>query len=126
MIGLRIVELKYFPKELHSTLDPSINLTNGDGTHAQAKRPFVAKARRINGADAAESKITVEGDEEDGPPKEANPDDDDAAEGEEVDDDFDEDDDEGGDYNAEGYFDDGGDDIGEDMEGGDGDGGDYF
>lgn len=125
-ICLHCLELKYFPKALHSTLDPSLEATSGDNAGSRGKKPSLAKARRVNGADAAESRIAVEAEEEDGAPKEASQDDDDPIEGEDVDDDFDEDDDEGGDYDAEGYFDDGRDDIGEDIDIGDGDGGDYY
>ncbi|CAF9910089.1 MAG: hypothetical protein HETSPECPRED_009603 [Heterodermia speciosa] len=119
-------ELKYFPKELHPTLDPSIRLTNGDDGAGYGTKPKRSSAARINGADATENRTAVEGEEEEAPPREGNADDDDPLGGEDVDDDFDEEDDEGGDYNAEGYFDDGGDDAGEDADGGDGDGGDYY
>ena len=121
-----MLELKYFPKELHRTLDPSIRLANGDDASGHNIKPKMPKAARINGVDATESRTAAEGDEEEAPPHERNMDDDDPMGGEDVDDDFDEEDDEGGDYNAEGYFDDGGDDVGEDADGGDGDGGDYF
>ena len=121
-----MLELKYFPKELHSTLDPSVRLTNGDDASGHNTKPKMTKAARINGADAAESRTVAEGEEEEAPPREGNVDDDDGIGAEDVDDDFDEEDDEGGDYNAERYFDDGGDDVGEDADGGDGEGGDYF
>ena len=121
-----MLELKYFPKELHSTLDPSIRMNNGDDASSHNIKPRMSKAVHINGADTAESRTAVEGEEEEPPPREGNADDDDPMGGEDVDDDFDEEDDEGGDYNAEGYFDDGGDDVGEDADGADGDGGDYF
>ena len=121
-----MLELKYFPKELHSTLDPSIRLTNGDDAGGHNTNRKMPKAARINGVDAAEIRTAGEGEEEEAPPREGNVDDDDPMGGEDVDDDFDEEDDEGGDYNAEGYFDDGCDDVGEDADGGDGDGGDYF
>ena len=121
-----MLELKYFPKELHPTLDPSVRLTNGDDGAGYGTKPKMSSAARINGADATENRTAAEGEEEEAPPREGNADDDDPLGGEDVDDDFDEEDDEGGDYNAEGYFDDGGDDAGEDADGGDGDGGDYY
>lgn len=45
---------------------------------------------------------------------------------EDVDDEYEEDEDEGGDYNAEQYFDDGGEDAGDEYDGGEDGGGDYF
>lgn len=53
-------------------------------------------------------------------------DDDEEEEEELLDDEYEEDEDEGGDYNAEQYFDDGGDDVGDDYDGGEAEGGDYY
>lgn len=122
-----MLALQYFPKELHSTLDPTIGGANGVSTVARGKKPSLLKARPINGADGAEDGTAVEGDEDD-EPKDPNLDDDDPMDAEEADNDYDDDDtDGGGDYNAERYFDDGDNDFDDDT-GGDGDegGGDYF
>ena len=114
--------LKFFPRELWSTLDPTATETNGViDSSAKGKSLQIPGYEKFNDIDA-----DMSGDEgEEMGPKDPN--EDDPLEGEEVDDEF-EDDDDGGDYNAEQYFDDGGDDAGDDYDGGgdDGGGGDYF
>lgn len=106
--------LKFFPKELWSTVDPTATETNGVIT-TDSKGKFL----QINGyekdADMSEDELEVK--------EEGDPDDEDVPEGEEVDDEFDDEED-GGDYNAEQYFDDG-DDGGDDYDGGGEEGGSY-
>ena len=114
--------LKFFPRELWSTLDPTATETNGViDSRSKGKSLQIPGYENFNDID-----VDMSGDEvEEKEPKD--PDEDDPLEGEEVDDEFDDDED-GGDYNAEQYFDDGGDDAGDDYDGGgdDGGGGDYF
>lgn len=117
--------LKYFPKELWSTLDPknhkpssSTRLPSINGV--RKKVPNTTKRKAVPETTAAEAS----GDEEEGLTVERDPDEE--AMDEPKDDDFDEDDEDGGDYNAEQYFDDGGDDLGDDLDGGEADGGDYY
>ena len=119
------VELKYFPKELHTTLDPSLGSANGGSAVARGnKKPSILKPSRAHGAEAVEEGAAAD-DDDDAEPRERDRDEDDVMSAEDADDDFD-DDDEGGDYDAEAYFNDG-DDAGEELDGGDGDGGgDYF
>ena len=118
---LRQLVLKFFPRELWSTLDPTATETNGViDSSTKGKSLQIPGYEKLNDIDA-----DMSGDEgEEKGPKDPE---DDPLEGEEVDDEFDDDDD-GGDYNAEQYFDDGGDDAGDDYDGGgdDGGGGDYF
>ena len=117
--------MKYFPRELHSTLNPSLGTAaSGGGAVTRGKKPSILKASRLNGAEAAEEKLAVDDDDE-AEPKDRDRDDDDGMSAEDADDDFD-DDDEGGDYDAEAYFNDG-DDAGEVADDGDGGGGgDYY
>lgn len=109
---------EFFPRELWSTIDPDYK-ENGNGD-ATGKNNARGKSLQIPGYEKAEHlemfDNQLDDDDEglEGPAKE--PADEDAAE-EEVDEEFDEED-EGGDYNAEMYFDDGGDDVGEDYDGG--------
>ena len=107
--------LKFFPKELWSTIDPSYAGVNGHGGTVREKRLQNTKI------DGAEKDPDAENDEETAGVEV----DEDEAREEVVDDEYDEDDDEGGDYNAEQYFDDGGDDAGDDYDGGEADGGEY-
>jgi len=134
--------LKFFPKELWSTLDPEHATTNGVATSSKKKRLLISTSNKSNGIDgrsgdegeegegadrrkgAIDSALNGEDDEEEG---EKNPEEE-VPEEEEVDEDYEEDEDDmGGDYNAEQYFDDGGDDAGDDYDGGDdGGGGDFY
>ena len=108
--------LKFFPKELWSTIDPTATETNG-----VISTDTKGKSLQISGYERDADLSEDEGDAK----EERDPDDEDMADEEEVDDEFDDDED-GGDYNAEQYFDDGGDDAGDDYDaGGDGGGGSY-
>ena len=109
--------LKFFPKELWSTIDPTATETNGV-INTDAKGKSLQLAGYEKDADVSEDEVDVK--------EERDPDDDeDMAEGEEVDDEFDDEED-GGDYNAEQYFDDGGDDAGDDYDAGGGEEGAYY
>jgi len=119
--------LKFFPKELWSTLDPS-QASNSNGVEAKPRprKSLTAMSRGKDGLNAfdrdspgAEPKDPTKGDgDEDEEHAEAA---DDEAPEEELDDEYASDEDEmAGDYNAEQYFDDGGDDAGEDYDAGDG------
>lgn len=120
--------MRYFPKELWSTLDPhkykSVNGTTSlvDGTERRIRNIAIStgKPRDAVGKDA----LLSEGIDEATTRRERDPNDEDMQEN--LDDDFDQDDEDGGDYNAEQYFDDGGDDAADDLDGGDGDGGGYY
>lgn len=128
--------LRFFPKELWSTLDPTSATEAGDdGTTSKKLRLLKGKRTdrlgnfdRENVSGGEEAHEAGEQHEDD----EALPEDHEAEEEEEdeeeVDDDFEEDGSasDGDDYNAEKYFDDGGDDAGNDYDGGEADGGDYF
>ncbi|KAL9631300.1 MAG: hypothetical protein Q9164_005970 [Protoblastenia rupestris] len=120
--------LELFPKELWSTLDPKAREANGvveSSTKGKSlQMPGYEKAEHAmadrNGSDEEEAGLKVVG-------KLGGRDDDDenqGLDGEDVDDEF-SDEEDGGDYNAEQYFDDGGDDAGEDYDAG-GDGSGYF
>jgi len=112
-----MVVLKFFPTELHSTLDPTATTTNGttEPSSTKHKTLTIPGYEKVNDEEGSGD----EGDEK--APRDQ--DEDDPLMGEEVDDDYDDDDEDGGDYNAEQYFDDGGDDGGEDYDGGGDDGG---
>lgn len=119
--------LKFFPKELWSTLDPSSGSQNGADMNSSGKKlqlSTIKRADRLAGLDGEEH---ISGDEDAEDMAERNLDGDETpAEDEDIDDEY-EDDEEGGDYNAEQYFDDGGDDGGDDYDGGgDAEGGDYY
>ncbi len=116
------IVLKFFPKELWSTVDPKVGVVNGAVTNGESRR---AKMGLGEGTAQVEGRMLADGEEVEEGGKEGNNEEEDAMEDLVVDDEFEEDEDEGGDYNAEGYFDDGGDDAG-DFGGDDGDGGDYF
>ena len=108
-------------------MDQKSASVNRGGSAGQNRRQNRNRLKQIYGAHGIDRKTLVHGDDVEEAPKEANNDDDDSAtEDPDVDDEFDEDDDDGGDYNAEGYFDDGGDDAGDDYDVADGDGGDFF
>lgn len=119
--------LKFFPKELWSTLDPSSESQNGVDMNSIGKKlqlSTIKRADRLAGLDGEEN---ISGDEDAEEMAERNLDGDETpVEEEDIDDEY-EDDEEGGDYNAEQYFDDGGDDAGDDYDGGgDAEGGDYY
>ncbi|KAL8752998.1 MAG: hypothetical protein Q9184_005555 [Pyrenodesmia sp. 2 TL-2023] len=123
-LSARPYVLKYFPKELWSTLDPKNHKpSKPNGPTANGTRK-TKPTEKITLQDAAEGE-QVSGDEDDAAMGERDPDEE--AMEEPVEDEFDEDDDDGGDYNAEQYFDDGGEDA-DDLDGGDegGGGGDYY
>ena len=115
--------LKFFPKELWSTLDPTSSTQNGDKNDAIGKVLQLSKLKRsdrLQDLDGGELSGNEEG--------EALERDEDAeASAEDIlDDEYEEDEDEGGDYNAEQYFDDGGDDAGDDYDGGEAEGGEFY
>ena len=124
--------MHFFPKELWSTVNPKSVTEAGEGR--TSKKPRLSKDKRADGlgtfdrenvfggegAEAGEQNEDEELLQEDQEEEE--------EEEEEGDDEFEED---GSvsdldDYNAEKYFDDGGDDAGNDYDGGEADGGDYF
>ena len=126
--------LEFFPRELWGVLDPSYNadgkLSKGKAAHKSLQIVDKAELEDV-GKDKDED--AMDEDEDDIIPRAAgrkrvdneNGDDgEDGLEGEDMDDDF-EDEEEGGDYDAEQYFDDGGDDGGEDYDAG-GEGSGYF
>lgn len=114
--------LKFFPKELWSTLDPTATESNGIIESSNK-----GKSLQIPGFENVEE-IDELSDAEGEEKALKDPDEEDPLEGEEVDDEYEDDDEDGGDYNAEQYFDDGGDDAGDDYDGGgdDGGGGEWF
>ena len=123
--------LKFFPKELWSTLDPLHSTTNGATGIAKPRKLLITASKRANGLSAYERELSGEptdrppkGEDDDEPAKIV--DEDDLPSEEDVDDEYGSDEDEmAGDYNAEQYFDDGGDDAGEDYDAGEADGGEY-
>ena len=117
--------MRFFPKEIWSTLDPKAGVMNGASTGNENKRTKISKIQLSERTTQLGDKTVADHKEIEEAPKEVNDEEEDPMEPAVLDDEFDEDDDEGGDYNAEGYFDDGGDDAG-DFGGDDGDGGDYF
>ncbi|KAI4101959.1 MAG: hypothetical protein L6R37_004675 [Teloschistes peruensis] len=120
--------MKYFPKELWSTLDPhkykSVNGTTSlfDGAERRIRNPAISTGKPKD--TVGKGALLGEGTEEATTRRERDPNDEDMQEN--LDDDFDEDDEDGGDYNAEQYFDDGGDDAAGDLDGGDADEGGYY
>ena len=117
--------LKFFPKELWSTLDPNHKETD-DGvveSSTEGKSLQVSGYQKKNEDDLGlfPDLSDEEGEEKALDGKEG----DDPLAGEDLDDEYD-DDEEGGDYNAEQYFDDGGDDGGDDYDAGDDGGAEYF
>jgi DNA-directed RNA polymerase III subunit RPC7 len=124
--------LKYFPKELWSTLDPSYTTTNGSDSITQPKTSVASKSKKLNDINVNDLDFSGEGPvngaqdaEDDDDPIEKG-DEDDIPPEEELDDEYASDEDEmAGDYNAEQYFDDGGDDAGDDYDAGEADGGEY-
>lgn len=120
----QMVVLKFFPKELWSTLDPTSAIQNGNLNHIVGKKLQLSKLKRTDGLEG------LDGEEgsgnEDGEAGGQDEDADASAEEEILDDEYEEDEDEGGDYNAEQYFDDGGDDAGDDYDGGEAEGGEFY
>ncbi|KAL8944125.1 MAG: hypothetical protein Q9216_000630 [Gyalolechia sp. 2 TL-2023] len=116
--------LKYFPKELWPTLDPKNHKASSSTTSTTLNGARKKVSNTAKRKDAPETTAEVSGDEDEGPTVERDPDEE--AMDEPMDDNFDDDDDDGGDYNAEQYFDDGGEDLGDDLDGGEADGGDYY
>ena len=121
------IVFKFFPKELWSTLDPTHAMSNGVDGSMKGKKLQLSDSKKADGQASGRSKGAVDqlanGDEDDEMAE--HPADEDAQLDEDVDDEYDEDEDEGGDYDAEAYFDDGGDDVGEDYDAGEADGGEY-
>ena len=125
--------LKFFPKELWSTLDPSHSATNGTEGISKPKKLLIAASKRSNGLSAFDRELsgepgqanrTVNGEDDEETAEPA--DEDEAPPEEEVDDQYTSDEDDmAGDYNAEQYFDDGGDDAGDDYDAGEADGNEY-
>lgn len=119
----KTVVLKFFPQELHSTLDPSTATTqNGTTSHPSTTKPkllTIPGYEKVTNDDEGAGVGSGDEGEEKAP---RDPDEEDPLMGEDVDDEY-EDDEDGGDYNAEQYFDDGGDDGGDDYDGGGDDGG---
>ncbi len=109
-----VIVLKFFPKELWSTIDPTATETNGViNTDTKGKSLQIAGYEKD--ADMSEDEVDIK--------EERDPDDEDMQEEEEMDDEYDDEED-GDDYNAEQYFD-GGDDAGDDYDAG-GDEGTFF
>ena len=112
--------LDFFPKELHSTIDPTATTTasgNPIPSNSQRKSLFIPGHLGATTTDDADPEATNSGEE--GEEKAArDPEDENPLEGEEVDDNFEDEDEEGGDYNAEQYFDDGGEEGGEEYDAG--------
>ena len=127
----RLAVLKFFPKELWSTLDPTHSTRNGAAGIAKPRKLLIPTSKRTDGLSAYERELEDEpaerppaGEDDDEPAKVV--DQDDLPSEEDVDDEYGSDEDEmAGDYNAEQYFDDGGDDAGEDYDAGEADGGEY-
>lgn len=122
---------RFFPKELWSTLDPKSVIQQGADSLQSGKRLQLSRPDRLGVLDRDEGSGGEDGEEAveqqnvDGKPP-VRGDDDEEEEEELLDDEYEEDEDEGGDYNAEQYFDDGGDDVGDDYDGGEAEGGDYY
>lgn len=144
-----ITVLRFFPKELWSTLDPKSATTTEAGPSSQKKQLRLLRDKRADALgnldreiasgreDAERAEQNANENDEDGEGLAENQEDEEEEEEEEeeeVDDEFEEDGSASDldDYNAEKYFDDGGDDAGGDYDGGggggggEGDGGDYF
>ena len=124
---MRCTEKQFFPEELWQDLDPTMtendvkNVIERDNQEREKKKNAFQLPGDENANDA--DLANQSGDEGDDKPA-RNPDEDDPLMEEEVDDNYDDDDEDGGDYNAEQYFDDGGEDYGDGDDGGD-DGGYY-
>ncbi|KAF2084817.1 hypothetical protein K490DRAFT_75608 [Saccharata proteae CBS 121410] len=110
--------LRFFPEELHTTLDPTIKA--GAGTLKRKRKTLqIARSNRLSRLEQLEEDGDLENEE-----LEKDDDAEDDVE-EEKDDDFEEDEDDDDDYNAEQYFD-GGDDDDYGDEGGGGGGYDEY
>lgn len=120
--------MKYFPKELWSTLDPqkckSVNGTTSlvNVTERNLRNTAISTGKLKDTLD--KDALPGEEREEAIRIRERDPNNEDMQEN--LDDEFDEDDEDGGDYNAEQYFNDGGDDAADDLDDGDADGGGYY
>lgn len=117
---LIMVVLKFFPRELWKTIQPSYDPdTAVDGYASQMKGVSFKRGFEEDEDEDEESAKRRKGGEDDGEPREGEEDiaedDEEKDEEEIVDDDFEDDEDEmGGDYNAEQYFDGGDDEYGDD------------
>ncbi|KAL9611236.1 MAG: hypothetical protein Q9167_004119 [Letrouitia subvulpina] len=107
--------MKFFPKELWSTLDPTYA-----AAPSSAQMPQASSAKRRKTDTAIEENVS-----EDEEPLKSGRKLDVEVSAEEVDDEYEEDDEDVGDYNAEQYFDDGGNDD-DDLDEGGADGGNYY
>ncbi|KAL9114007.1 MAG: hypothetical protein Q9187_007523 [Circinaria calcarea] len=125
--------LKFFPRELWSTLEPSSSNGVGDGvkpkklqiSSSRLSKKLSTYDRELSGEPQDFTGEIANGDDDEDAPKQV---DEDGlpVEDEDVDDEYaDEEEDGVGDYNAEQYFDDGGDDAGDDYDAGDNDAGEY-
>ena len=116
--------LQYFPKELWSTLDPSTSSTNPNPSSTAREKKLQLAPSRLSLLNADDRELLGElgGD---GDNDEIKKEDGEEAP-EEVDDEYASDEESmAGDYNAEQYFDDGGEDAGDDYDAGEGDAGEY-
>ena len=107
----RSLVLQYFPAELHAALEPPRRRANDEEAGAEKKLE--------NSKDLLE---TVDDDDE---PAEQLDDEDQPLESERDSEYASDEDEMAGDYNAEQYFDDGGDDAGDDYDAGEAEGGEY-
>ena len=110
------IVLRLFPRELWPVIDPAYK-DSGRSVNVGNKSRNMRRLR-----DEGMDNQRLKGDYSD---EEGRAENEDEVSEEEMDDDFGEED-EGGDYNAEQYFDDGGEDMGDDFEGADEGGVDYF
>ncbi|KAL8949576.1 MAG: hypothetical protein Q9222_004324 [Ikaeria aurantiellina] len=114
--------LNYFPKELWQTLDPKNHKVPTSAMNGLRKQSSTNEKRSEQKSILKQEGVSNDDDGATGGDRDP----DEEAMNIVADDDFDEDDDDGGDYNAEQYFDDGGDDAGDDMDGDVDGGGEYF
>ena len=113
----QVLVKRFFPQELRSTIDPDYN--EKDTRDTSEKDNLKGKSLQIPGYEQLGHLNTLDNELDDdeapeGPTKDPE---DEGGQEDDLDEEFDEED-EGGDYNAEMYFDDGGDDVGEDHDGG--------
>ncbi|KAL8826620.1 MAG: hypothetical protein Q9191_003684, partial [Dirinaria sp. TL-2023a] len=117
MMNHRTYVLKFFPKELWSVLDRKAAKANNNGllaggTENGRKLKPAARRKQLDG----EKEVMADAEEAEKSVHEFSNDEEDAMDNLDLDDEFEDDDDGGGDYNAEAYFDDGGDDFGEEYD----------
>ena len=93
---------------------------------AENRKSKLARRKQLDGVREEEKELIADGEDAEKSVHEFSNDEEDPMDDLDLDDEFEDDDDGGGDYNAEAYFDDGGDDFGDDYGGGDGDGGDFY